>query len=417
MKRIAIIGSRTAMARHAKEFGLEIVLVHSPEAPPTRVAQYLDQAICCPVTDPEAVYEVLRPLHEERPFSRVLAPGEDGVLAAAVASERFGLEGNSVQTVLTIKNKVLTRKVLDELGTPVRSREVASEAELVEFLTEIGDQVILKPIDSTGSLATHIVRDRQQAATCWALFAQEGHHRGLVEEYLVGPEVTMESFTVAGQHFPVGVDEYIKNDTGLVPLASVVPGRISAEDREAMRQQMVALLDAVGLREGPAHTEFILTANGPRILETHSRIGGGGIDELVRRAHGVDLSRVQVTVPLGLEEFTPPDLDAGRGAVMIFFAPKPGRVTAVSGLEELGVTYSHTPVEPAWTGLKGLEHIRQAEVGVNLCLQVGDIAPEVNTNWDRLMGCVVATGESAQDALDRAEQVMAAIKIETEPVG
>ncbi|MFT2017685.1 ATP-grasp domain-containing protein [Streptomyces sp. 796.1] len=419
MERIAIIGSRTDMARHAKELGLEVVLVHSPGSRPDRVQRYVDLMIECPVpvTEPDAVLDILAPLHHDRPFRRVLAPGEDAVLAAAVASEKLGIPGNSVETVRAIKNKVLTRQAMERAGiSPVLHRVVASEAELLDFIAEVGGKVILKPIDSTGSLSTLPIDDAEQAPGAWELFVADGHAEGLVEEFLEGPEVTLESFSTAGTHHPIGVDEYLKAPGQAVEIGDLFPGRVDPAVREEMVRLTRALLDAVGLLEGPSHTEFILTDRGPRILETHCRIGGGGIHELVRRAYDIDLSRLQVAVPLGLETFTPHSLDAGRGAVMIHFMPKPGLVTAITGLDTLGVPVNHMPIETAWTGLIGLDPIRDAEVGVNLCLQVGEVAIPVRNNWELLMGFVVANGADADEAVARAEAVLDAITIETVPV-
>ncbi|WP_330297613.1 ATP-grasp domain-containing protein [Streptomyces sp. NBC_00503] len=417
MERIAIVGSRTDMARHAKELGLEVVLVHSPGSRPERVQQYVDHMIECQVADPEAVLDVLAPLHHERPFRRILAPGEDAVLTAAVVSEKLGIPGNSVETVRAIKNKVLTRQAMDRAGiSPVLHRVVASEAELLGFLAEVDGKIILKPIDSTGSLSTLPVEDEEQARRAWALYVADGHAEGLVEEFLEGPEVTLESFSVAGKHHPVGVDEYLKAPGQAVEIGDLFPGRVSAGNRDEMVRLTSVLLDAVGLVEGPSHTEFILTDKGPRVLETHCRIGGGAINELVNRAYGVDLSRLQVSVPLGLETFTPHSLDSGKGAVMIFFMPEPGRVTNISGLDTLGVPVHQMPIETSWTGLVGLDPIRDAEVGVNLCLEVGEVAIPVRNNWELLMGFVIANGDDADHAVARAEEVMAAITIETEPV-
>ncbi|WP_406482001.1 ATP-grasp domain-containing protein [Streptomyces platensis] len=417
MERIAIVGSRTDMARHAKELGLEVVLVHSPGSRPDRVQRYVDHMIECPVAEPDAVLDVLAPLHHERPFRRVLAPGEDAVLTAAVVSEKLGIPGNSVETVRAIKNKVLTRQAMDRAGiSPVLHRVVVSEAELLGFLAEVDGKIILKPIDSTGSLSTLPIEDEQQARRAWALYVADGHTEGLVEEFLEGPEVTLESFSVDGKHHPVGIDEYLQAPGQAVEIGDLFPGRVSAENQDGMIRLTSALLDAVGLVEGPSHTEFILTDKGPRILETHCRIGGGAINELVKRAYGVDLSRLQVSVPLGLETFTPHSLDSGKGAVMLFFMPEPGRVTSISGLEALGVPVHQMPIEKSWTGLVGLDPIRDAEVGVNLCLEVGDVAIRVRNNWELLMGFVIANGDDADQAVARAEEVVAGITIETEPL-
>jgi hypothetical protein len=50
-----------------------------------------------------------------------------------------------------------------------------------------------------------------------------------------------------------------------------------------------ALLEAVGHRDGPAHTELKLTRNGPRIIESHNRQGG---DRIQARGRFRQASRV-----------------------------------------------------------------------------------------------------------------------------
>ena len=65
---------------------------------------------------------------------------------------------------------------------------------------------------------------------------------------------------------------------------------------------MGSFLDAVGLVEGPAHTEIRLARNGPRIIESHNRNGGGRINELVRLTFGFDIKATAPGWACGLGE-------------------------------------------------------------------------------------------------------------------
>ena len=80
------------------------------------------------------------------------------------------------------------------------------------------------------------------------------------------------------------------------------------------------------------------------------------------------------------------------GASQRFFWPKPGRVTAISGIEELN------------------KDPNIAEVVLNV--KVGDVVPEVKSHRDRV-GWLIATGDTRQEAYDRAIKARDSVRIET----
>jgi len=157
----------------------------------------------------------------------------------------------------------------------------------------------------------------------------------------------------------------------------------------------VALLDAVSLREGPSHTELKLTSRGPRIIESHNRIGGDNITDLVRQVHGVDFERLAVGVPLGQLDWDGSVREPSGGAAIRFLAPDAGVVRRIR-------RPSNDALEP----------------GVTLSMQVrvGDVIPPLTWSPDRIAGHVMATGDSAADALARCERTVAAVAIESAPV-
>ena len=132
---------------------------------------------------------------------------------------------------------------------------------------------------------------------------------------------------------------------GVVELGHVVPAALTPGDRTAVTELVTAVLDAVGLVEGPAHTEVIVTADGPRVVEAHSRRGGDRINELVRLVHGVDLEEATYRLALGGEG---PGAPAPQGAAAIrFLTATPGLVTAVTGAGAAGAIDHGFEVLPA----------------------------------------------------------------------
>ncbi|PKW16750.1 ATP-grasp domain-containing protein [Saccharopolyspora spinosa] len=416
MPRVALIADRHGMAEYAKKAGADVVVVHEPADPADQIAGFCQQTIARPLDDPSGIVAALRPLHEQQPFSRVLTTNEEGVLAAAVATAELGLQGNSVESVLALKDKSLTRQAMERHDiAPVRHRVVSSAAELEDFHREIGDHIIVKPMDSMASANVHLIAEPDGTGDAWRQLVAAGYRTALAEEYLRGPEVSVETLSVRGEHHVVSINEHLLNDY-FVAVGHTMPSRITGDHFAELCSLTRRLLDAVGLFEGPSHTEFILTERGPRIVESQSRMAGAGVGELERRSHGVNRARLAVTVPLGLEQ-VPAGLPLdGGGAAIRFFVPRPGEVTAIRGLDAVDATLTHTGIDTYGRTMNELLDFAGVEVGVRLAAQVGDVVPEIQSGLERRMGYVVASGRDGADAALRAESVMNRIEIETRPI-
>ena len=80
------------------------------------------------------------------------------------------------------------------------------------------------------------------------------------------------------------------------------PSSVAEPWLNELKAMAFRLLDIAELQEEPSHSEFILTPKGPGVLESHARLAGSGVPELVRRAFGLDLNRMFLTAPVGIDE-------------------------------------------------------------------------------------------------------------------
>ncbi len=71
----------------------------------------------------------------------------------------------------------------------------------------------------------------------------------------------------------------------------------------------------------------MLTSRGPRIVESHNRVGGDRINELAEIAYGVDMERYALTAGLGVLEPLTASPEPRGGAAIRFLTPdrRPGR--------------------------------------------------------------------------------------------
>lgn len=414
--RVAVIGGRPAPVAGAKELGVDVVLFHEKGAYEESVLQHCEQVVHVSITDGQAILDVLKPMHEERPFDRVLTTTEPAGESTGFVVDALGLPGVSEATARALKNKVLTRELLDRHDlSPVRYRHVTGVEDVVRFQAEIGDRVIVKPADGVASLHIHPVAGRQDAERAWRALAEAGVTLVIAEEYLEGPVVSVDSFSFGGRHLPIGYSEYRMNDR-YVEWEVSTPSRVAAPHREELFELTRRLLDAVGLTEGPSHSEFVLTPKGPRVLESHARLAGSGAPELVRRAFGLDLNRMFLTVPLGIDPLPQASPEPRGGAAVRFFTPEPGTITAVEVDDDAAdVVRTVPPGEVPLVFLPYLDEFTDVEVAAVIGKNAGDTVPPLLTVADCVSGYVIASGADAADAVARCDRANDKIHFRTRP--
>ena len=118
--------------------------------------------------------------------------------------------------------------------------------------------------------------------------AVEASRNGLyiVEEYVEGPEVTVQAVSIDGVFHPLLVADRLTAEPpafGVAlahawPCVSVTQSPIEAAHAAA---------GALGVRNGPTYTQIRVGADGSRVVELAARLGGGHDAELVEAVTGV----------------------------------------------------------------------------------------------------------------------------------
>ncbi|MCD9145106.1 ATP-grasp domain-containing protein [Streptomyces albireticuli] len=414
MFRVAWIGGRPAPIAGAKDLGIDIVLVHEEGLYEPSIAEHCERIVHAPITDGPAVLEVLRPLHEERPFDRVLTTSEPAGVACGHVVDALGLPGVGEQTQRSLKDKALTRELLAKHDlSPVRHQVVHSAEEAAEFAASVAGPIVLKPVDGAASRHINRVEGAEEAVRAWESMTAAGLTSALAEEFLSGPVVSVDGFSLGGRHLVIGYSDYRMNDR-FVEWAVSTPSRVAVPYLDELRDMTARLLDAVGLTEGPSHSEYVLTPNGPRVLESHARLGGHAMQHLVNRAFGLDLARMMLTVPLGIDELplTPPEPIGG--AAIQFFVPEPGTVEAVEIDDDIDAVVRRVPPgELTDAYLPLLHEITPHDRGVVIARNPGDTIPPLRTVADCCAGFMLVTGDDGDDAVARCDVIARQVRFRT----
>lgn len=285
-----------------------------------------------------------RQINEDLPVDGVAAFNENDQDKAAAIAKALDLPFHSQECVENVYDKLRMRTVLNAAGldaTPVR--RVDSRGQLMRAVAELGYPLILKPRRGAASRGISAIRSSGDVGPALAWLAQtEEKFRAsaIVERLREGREISVEGFSENGRHKIICFTEKFLDGTHFVERGHRLPLILAAPLSHRITSLVVATLDHLGIRNGPTHTEILLTADGPFIVETHLRCGGAQIPELIRDALGIDVFGLVARQCLGeevlgdLQAYNPVRSRVDRYAAVRFMTPpERGEVVDVLGVE------------------------------------------------------------------------------------
>lgn len=274
--------------------GVEFVHVRS-QFPDTRLAyRPADFTVDIQHTgDVAATVTALRELG----VSDVVATAESGVLLADQLSVALGVPGNAIDRTVARRDKFAMQDVVRAAGLPTaKNFRSASVDETVKWVVGQGRwPVVLKPVLSAGTDNVIICDSVDELVTAHnRIMASEdryGHRNDVVlaQQYLRGSEHYVNTVSRDGAHRVVEVWRYHKR---MIDGRSVYDYEdlLALDDTGArdVVHYVRAVLDALGIANGAAHTEIMLTDDGPFLIESGARLGGGQLPDLLTRCVGAD---------------------------------------------------------------------------------------------------------------------------------
>ncbi|MET9858952.1 ATP-grasp domain-containing protein [Streptomyces smyrnaeus] len=231
---------------------------------------------------------------EFRPVA-VLAGTESGVELADLLSESLGLRSNGTALSRARRDKFQMMETVKAAG--LRGTEqvrATSREELLTWFRETGERIVVKPVRSLGTDSVHFCDDAHQvAAACDAILGArsllaELNDAVIGQEYLHGTEYGVHTVSLDGQHHVCDIwDTQRLRANGIPDLlggSRLLPRRGPVQDQ--LTDYTFAVLDALGIRHGPATVELRLTPDGPCLIEVGARVCGAYLPLLVRAAVG-----------------------------------------------------------------------------------------------------------------------------------
>ncbi|QQC87203.1 ATP-grasp domain-containing protein [Streptomyces alfalfae] len=350
-------------------------------------------------TDTFDVEHVADLLHRTPGLRGLISSTDTWTLIGAELSERLDLPGLDPAVLRLTRDKAAVRDRLHAAGlTRGRAMDVAGHGAEEMLLKEVGLPAVLKDTAGTGSQNVWLARDEPElVAALEEAAGRELKGRLFAEPYFSGPVYSAETLTWAGRTRLLGVssrlmspEPYFREEITAFPVAF-------PEARRAMLERWLGeVLAAIGYTDRFAHVEFVLTTDGPEVVEINPRIGGALVGEGMCRALGVNVYEAMIETALGLRpRLMDADLPGGPAVAFVLGYPAaPGVFTGVTGLDRL----ADMPGSPAWYPVRS----------------VGDPVEHLGDSRG-YAGIVYAEGETAELATHHAVAAANAVRVLTEP--
>eukprot|EP00742_Colponemidia_sp_Colp-10_P002247 GILJ01002401.1.p1 GENE.GILJ01002401.1~~GILJ01002401.1.p1 ORF type:complete len:441 (+),score=62.74 GILJ01002401.1:110-1432(+) len=214
----------------------------------------------------------------------VVAGSEPGVELADALSERLGLRTNGTRQSDARRNKYHMQEALRAAKVRAIGQFQSENVEELVAWAENYDNypVVVKPVRSAGTDGVSLCYSSEDIRKAYDAIISKPNLLGevntwvLVQEYLRGTEYVVDTVSRDGQHHVAGYWCYDKRRIngsafvyyGLTLLES------QGETQDALKTYIFTVLDVLGIRNGPAHSEIMITPTGPCLVETGARMMG-----------------------------------------------------------------------------------------------------------------------------------------------
>lgn len=206
--------------------------------------------------------------------------GEDGMIQSVMEYLKIPYTGSDVASSACAADKDISKVLYEHAGIPIAPGVVVmrdDEVDVDAIVEKLGEECFVKPAVNGSSYGVTCVKHRDELAHALEVAFEHGD-KALVEKRLVGTEITVgvfggkevEALPIVEIRKQEGSEFYDLNVKYIDPtLVHRIPAEISEEDYRKAQEYACAAHEALGC-SGFSRSDFIVTADGPVILETNT---------------------------------------------------------------------------------------------------------------------------------------------------
>lgn len=376
----------------ASELGLTTVVTdYNEHAPGMKIADY---PIVVSTRDIDGTVRVMKEFTGKRKIDGVITVGTDASMTVAAVANALHLPGIKFENAEAASNKIKMRERLKQFDVPIpQFYKCWSIEELRSAALELGYPLVIKPADNMGARGVMKIENEMMLEKAYHN-AKNASPSGelIVEEYMSGPELSIDALVYKGEIFITGVaDRMIEREPYFIEIGHVMPSALD----QALLDDAVAVfkkgINALGINIGAAKGDIKVTKSGAKVGEIAARLSGGFMSAYTYPyASGVNLIRNAIDIALG---YKPKNLVPTKNWVSIEKAiiPTPGIVKDIVG------------IDTAYT-INGVKN-------VFIHTAVGEEVADPRSNVEKPLNYIVVreTREAAWKTVEEVEKVLAIV--------
>ncbi|OKP03617.1 ATP-grasp domain-containing protein [Xenorhabdus eapokensis] len=282
---VDVYSSGNFLPRFFKENGISLIHVQStPELMPSMLGPNLSEYELNLVYTGYNLNEIINSLKEKEVIA-VIAGQEPGVTLADLLSESLNLKNsNGTRLSSSRRNKYDMIETLHENNIKAAYQIKSSDkSDIINWVNnKNGYPCVVKPLSSASTDGVTICfNERDVIDACDVVLKNKDifgvdNEEILVQSFLDGDEYIVDTVSCGGHIYICGIWKYVKK---------MVYGGKKIYDRDVLIDEstyeakllvdyIYKVLPALGIMNGPAHAEVILTNGGPALVEIGARLNG-----------------------------------------------------------------------------------------------------------------------------------------------
>ena len=322
----------------------------------------------------------------------VLTAGIELAILGSFIAKKFKTKRINLSTAKMATNKIKRAIQFKKFNIPYANFEIFDN--LVSIKKNY--PYVIKTEEGSGSRGVRVISSENDFVSVQNDFLSKKKSKFLVEEFLQGEEISIEAFIYEGKFnyycFAIRDFQIISNGK-LIEHGSISDPKYNKNQIKQVKKVFERACQAIGLSDGPAKGDILITESGPKVIEVASR--SAPLAPLIsKEIYGIDMISVHVKWALGhkiIFSSKPLDISKSKPVCHRYLSHKKGVVNNIIGINKARESKDVIKIVM----------LRKLNYPFKL---------EDPSNTNRLL-YVVATGSNAKDARLNAEISLSKIKL------
>lgn len=272
---VLVVGGMKILHKTIKEMGFDIILLQDKNKL-TVSSELYNLIIGVDFSMTEEILKTAVYIKEIFNYSFVGAFGELHQEMASMIADKTNIKFINLESIKKSRNKYELRTTLEGTVLGNVQYDLITSRNKNDILPKY-NKYIIKPVNSWGS--SDIYKNPNNFD-----FLDKGIW--LIEEFIDGEEFSIETLSQHGQHHIISITKKIVNND-FVEIGHMPLFQVPSELRLKITKSVEVLLDQIKFTDGVTHTELkIVDNNKIKIIETHTRMGGDYIPEMIEYSTG-----------------------------------------------------------------------------------------------------------------------------------